>query len=40
MQLLPEKTGKIIAGKIIYDGQDLLKKSKNEMRLIQGHTCR
>ncbi|MEL7563420.1 MAG: ABC transporter ATP-binding protein [Dehalobacterium sp.] len=36
MQLLPEKTGKIIGGKINFNGQDLLKKSKNEMRLIQG----
>lgn len=36
MQLLPENTGKIIDGEIIFNGENLLKKSKNEMRAIQG----
>jgi peptide/nickel transport system ATP-binding protein len=36
MQLLPERTGDIPEGKIIFNGEDLLKKSKNEVRLIRG----
>lgn len=36
LQLLPERTGKITGGEIIYKGKDLLKNSKNEMRKIRG----
>ena len=36
MQLLPERTGRIEGGSICYQGEELLKKSKNEMRLIRG----
>ena len=36
MQLLPERTGRIVGGEILFRGADLLKKSKNEMRLIRG----
>ncbi len=36
MQLLPERTGRIESGSILYQGEDLLKKSKNEMRMIRG----
>jgi peptide/nickel transport system ATP-binding protein len=36
MRLLPERTGKILQGEILWNGDDLLKKNKNEMRLIRG----
>lgn len=36
MQLLPERIGQIPAGEIIYSGENLLKKSKQEMRQIRG----
>ena len=36
MQLLPERTGKITGGSIRYMGEELLTKSKAEMRLIRG----
>ena len=34
--LLPERTGVIKNGAIFYRGEDLLSKSKDEMRLIRG----
>lgn len=36
LQLLPERTGSISEGEIIYKGENLVKKSKNEMRQIRG----
>lgn len=36
MQLIPSPPGKITAGEIMYKGEDLLKKSKEEMRQVQG----
>lgn len=36
MHLLPERTGSITEGEILFKGENLLKKSKNEMRLIRG----
>ncbi|ATW25605.1 ABC transporter ATP-binding protein [Candidatus Formimonas warabiya] len=36
MQLLPERTGSISEGEIFFKGENLLKKSKNEMRLTRG----
>jgi peptide/nickel transport system ATP-binding protein len=36
LRLLPERTGCIPAGEILYKGEDLLKKSEDEMRLIRG----
>jgi oligopeptide/dipeptide ABC transporter ATP-binding protein len=36
MRLVPEPGGKIIDGKIIFEGQDLLQKSRAEMRQIRG----
>jgi peptide/nickel transport system ATP-binding protein len=36
LRLLPERTGHVMAGEILYKGQDLLKKSEEEMRLIRG----
>ena len=36
MQLLPERTGKITGGEILFKGRDLLKTSKRDMRLIRG----
>ncbi|MBR1456830.1 MAG: ABC transporter ATP-binding protein [Oscillospiraceae bacterium] len=36
LQLLPERTGVIKSGAICYKGEDLLSKSKEEMRLIRG----
>lgn len=36
MQLLPEKTGRITAGEILFKKENLLKKSKTEMRLTRG----
>jgi peptide/nickel transport system ATP-binding protein len=34
--LLPERTGIVTGGRIIFKGEELLNKSKNEMRLIRG----
>ncbi len=36
MGLLPQRTGRIRSGEIIYEGEDLLKKSVKEMRKIRG----
>jgi len=36
MQLLPERTGCITAGEIIFRGENLVNRSKNEMRQIRG----
>jgi oligopeptide/dipeptide ABC transporter ATP-binding protein len=36
LRLLPEPAGQIIAGKIILEGQDLMRLSMNEMRKIRG----
>lgn len=36
MRLLPERTGKITGGEIIYRGEDLLKVNEKKMRLIRG----
>ncbi len=35
-QLIPTPPGKITAGEVVFDGQDLLKKSKREMQRIRG----
>ena len=34
--LIPAPPGKVVAGEILFEGEDLLKKSKKEMRLIRG----
>ena len=36
MGLIPNPPGKVISGKILFDGEDLLKKSGEEMRKIRG----
>lgn len=36
MRLLPQRTGRINAGEILYDGQDLLQVSDHEIRKIRG----
>lgn len=36
LRLVPEPAGRIVGGKIIFEGQDLLKKSLSEMRKIRG----
>lgn len=36
MQLLPERTGKVETGEIIYKGENLLKKTPKEMRKVRG----
>lgn len=36
MRLLPERTGRIVGGEILFNGEDLLKKSEKEMRLVRG----
>ncbi|MBQ3921518.1 MAG: ABC transporter ATP-binding protein [Firmicutes bacterium] len=36
MRLLPERTGKILGGEIIFDGDDLLKMSAADMRAVRG----
>lgn len=36
MQLLPERTGFITGGQILFEGENLLEKSKAEMRMIRG----
>jgi oligopeptide/dipeptide ABC transporter ATP-binding protein len=37
MRLIPSPPGKIVAGEIEYDGENLLEKSDNEMRKIRGN---
>jgi oligopeptide transport system ATP-binding protein len=37
MQLVPSPPGKIVGGQILFQGQDLLKKSPEEMRKIRGN---
>jgi len=36
MKLLPERTARITGGKIVYSGENLLEKSKEDMRFIRG----
>lgn len=36
MGLIPEPPGKVVGGEILYNGEDLLKKSQKEMRSIRG----
>jgi oligopeptide transport system ATP-binding protein len=36
MRLIPEPPGKIVSGQVLYHGQDLLKKDKQEMQQIRG----
>ncbi|MDR3331083.1 MAG: ABC transporter ATP-binding protein [Synergistaceae bacterium] len=36
LRLLPERTGHVLGGEILYKGQDLLKKDIDEMRMIRG----
>ncbi|MFQ6085903.1 MAG: ABC transporter ATP-binding protein [Candidatus Bathyarchaeia archaeon] len=36
LRLIPTPPGKIVEGKVIFEGEDLLKKSKEEMRKIRG----
>jgi len=36
VRLVPQPAGRIIAGEIIFDGEDLLKKNEREMRAIRG----
>src|SRR4030042_4717629 len=36
LRLLPEPAGRIIGGKIIFDGKDLMELSKDEMRAYRG----
>ncbi len=37
MQLVPDPPGKIVNGEILFEGEDLLKKNKNELRKIRGN---
>lgn len=37
MQLVPNPPGKIVGGEILFNGEDLLKKSKAEMRHVRGN---
>ena len=37
LNLIPKPPGKIVSGEIIFEGEDLLKKSKKEMRKIRGN---
>jgi oligopeptide/dipeptide ABC transporter ATP-binding protein len=37
MRLIPNPPGKIVDGEILFEGQDLLKKSESEMRKIRGN---
>ncbi|OUQ77062.1 ABC transporter ATP-binding protein [Flavonifractor sp. An100] len=37
MNLIPNPPGKIVGGKIMFDGEDVLKKSKRELRKMRGH---
>jgi oligopeptide/dipeptide ABC transporter ATP-binding protein len=36
MRVVPQPAGRIVAGKVIFEGEDLLKKSESEMRQIRG----
>ena len=36
MRIVPQPPGKIVSGEILYDGNDILKMDKNEMRKIRG----
>ena len=36
LRLVPDPPGKIVSGEVIFDGEDLLKKSENEMKRIRG----
>ncbi|MDR1651040.1 MAG: ABC transporter ATP-binding protein [Synergistaceae bacterium] len=36
LRLLPERTGRVVGGQILYRGDDLLKKDADEMRMIRG----
>jgi peptide/nickel transport system ATP-binding protein len=36
MGIIPQPPGKVVSGEIIYDGEDLLKKSAKEMREVRG----
>ncbi len=37
MQLVPNPPGKIVSGEVIFEGEDLLKKSQQELRKIRGN---
>src|SRR5262245_48747804 len=37
MRLVPEPPGRIVAGQVLLDGQDLLKLDENEMENVRGH---
>ncbi len=37
MRLIPQPPGKIVAGEVIFQGEDLLKKTEKEMRKIRGN---
>ncbi len=37
MRLIPSPPGKIVAGEIIFNGQDLMQMSDNEIRQVRGH---
>ncbi|MCC6792878.1 MAG: ABC transporter ATP-binding protein [Thermomicrobiales bacterium] len=37
MRLIPSPPGKIVAGEIVFNGQDILQMSDNEVRKIRGH---
>src|SRR5215212_9368246 len=37
MRLIPSPPGKIVSGEIIFNGQDVLQMSDNEVRQIRGH---
>ncbi len=36
MRLIPEPPGKVLSGEVLFLGEDLMKKTKNEMRAIRG----
>ena len=36
MRIIPQPPGRIMSGEIIYDGKDILKMDKNEIRKIRG----
>ena len=36
MRLLPERTGRIVSGQVLFNGEDLLKINEKKMRLIRG----
>lgn len=37
MNLVPNPPGKIVGGEILFEGKDILKKSKTELRMMRGH---